>query len=99
MRKIIMNEIVEIEHSEGKGLFYIKSDNKSVAEMTFVFAGSDRFIIDHTEISPANAGKGYGKMMVAKAVEYARGNGMKIIPLCPYAKSVFDKTPEYKDVL
>ena len=94
-----MNEIVEIEHNEKKGLFYIKSDNKVVAEMTFVFAGTARFIIDHTDISPAYNGKGYGKMMVAKAVEFARGNGLKIIPLCPYAKSVFDKTPEYNDVL
>jgi len=94
-----MNEIVEIERTEKKGRFYIESHNELVAEMTFVFAGSDRFIIDHTNINPANTGKGYGKMMVAKAVEFARENGLKIIPLCPYAKSVFDKTPEYKDVL
>jgi len=94
-----MNEIVEIEHNEKKGHFCIKSDTKLVAEMTFVFAGSDRFIIDHTDISTANTGKGYGKMLVAKAVEFSRKKGLKIIPLCPYAKSVFDKTPEYKDVL
>jgi hypothetical protein len=37
--------------------------------------------------------------MVLKAVEYARENGIKIIPLCPFAKSVFDKTPEIRDVL
>ena len=32
-------------------------------------------------------------------VEYAREKGIKIIPLCPFAKSVFDKTSEFKDVL
>jgi len=36
---------------------------------------------------------------VAAAVDYARTNGWKILPLCPFAKSVFDKTPEYADVL
>ena len=46
-----------------------------------------------------NEGKGFGKKMVTKAVEYARENHIKIIPLCPFAKSVFDKTPNFKDVL
>jgi uncharacterized protein len=33
------------------------------------------------------------------AVDYARKNQIKVIPLCRFAKSVFDKTPEIKDVL
>jgi predicted GNAT family acetyltransferase len=37
--------------------------------------------------------------MVAKAVDYARENGIKIIPLCPFAKRVFDKEPGYGDVI
>ncbi len=67
--------------------------------MTFVFAGPDKLIIDHTEVNEGNNGKGYGKKMVAKAVEFAREKNIKIIPLCPFAKKVFDKTPEFKDVL
>ena len=67
--------------------------------MTFVFAGEDKIIIDHTEVNEGNNGKGYGKMMVAKAVEFARRKNIKIIPLCPFAKSVIDKTPEFQDVL
>ena len=67
--------------------------------MTFVFAGTDKIIIDHTEVNEGNNGKGFGKMMVAKAVDFAREKNIKIIPLCPFAKKVFDKTPEYSDVL
>ena len=29
--------------------------------MTFVFAGEDKIIIDHTEVNPRNEGKGFGK--------------------------------------
>jgi uncharacterized protein len=36
---------------------------------------------------------------LAKAVEFVREKNVKVIPLCPFAKSVFDKTPEYRDVL
>ena len=94
-----MEEVIGLELNGSKGYFYISADGKQVGKMTFVFAGNDKIIIDHTEVNEGNNGKGYGKKMVAKAVEYAREKNIKIIPLCPFAKKVFDKTPEFSDVL
>jgi predicted GNAT family acetyltransferase len=37
--------------------------------------------------------------MVTAAIEMAREKNLKIIPLCPFAKSVFDKNLEFRDVL
>jgi len=82
-----------------KGKFYIELEGKQVAQMTYVWAGDDRIIIDHTEVDDVLRGKSAGKQLVAKAVEFARARGIKIVPLCPFAKSVFDKVPEYRDVL
>jgi len=93
-----MNE-VQLKIDGNKGYFFIEDDGKHGAMMTFVFAGEDKIIIDHTEVNPGNEGKGFGKKMVVKAVEFAREKNIKIIPLCPFAKSVFDKTPEFRDVL
>jgi len=90
---------VQLKINDNKGFFYIEIDGKREAMMTFVFAEKNKIIIDHTEVHPGNEGKGLGKKMVAKAVEYARENSIKIIPLCPFAKSVFDKVPEFRDVL
>ena len=90
---------VKLKNDDKNGAFYIDVDGKQEALMTFVFAGNDKIIIDHTEVNEGNNGKGFGKMMVTKAVEYARDKNLKIIPLCPFAKSVFDKTPEFSDVL
>lgn len=94
-----MNEEVQLEINDRKGFFHIDVNGKTEAKMTFVFAGPDKIIIDHTEVNEGNNGKGYGKKMVTKAVEYAREKNIKIIPLCPFAKKVFDKTPEFRDVL
>lgn len=94
-----MEELIGLELNGSKGYFYVSVDEKQEGKMTFVFAGNDKIIIDHTEVNPGNNGKGYGKKMVAKAVEYAREKNIKIIPLCPFAKKVFDKTPEFRDVL
>ncbi len=94
-----MNETIGLELNDKNGYFYVTVDGKQEAKMTFVFAGEKQIIIDHTEVNPGNNGKGFGKKMVAKAVDFAREKGIKIIPLCPFAKSVFDKTPEFKDIL
>ena len=93
-----MNE-VQVKINDKKGSFFIEIEGKQEAEMTFVFAGEDKIIIDHTGVNPGNEGKGLGKQMVAQAVTYARENNIKIIPLCPFAKKVFDKTPEFQDRL
>lgn len=90
---------VKLEITEKNGYFYVSIDGKTEAKMTFVFAGNDKIIIDHTEVNPGNNGKGLGKKMVEQAVSFAREKNITIIPLCPFAKSVFDKTPEFKDVL
>lgn len=82
-----------------KGFFQAVEDEIQAGLMTYSWAGNDKFIIDHTEVNPDFSGKGVGKLMVMDAVDYARANNIKIIPLCPFAKSVFDKEPEIRDVL
>lgn len=82
-----------------KGAFYVEQEKQILAEMTYVWAGSDRIIIDHTDVNAALKGQGVGKQMVTKAVEFAREKGLKIVPLCPFAKSFFDKVKEFSDVL
>ncbi|WP_427873153.1 GNAT family N-acetyltransferase [Flavobacterium sp. MMS24-S5] len=91
-------EIQQINDTR-KGYFEAIEDGKEAGKMTYTWAGDSKFIIDHTEVSPDFNGKGVGKKLVMAAVEYARANNLKIIPLCPFAKSVFDKVEEIRDVL
>ncbi len=92
---------MEILHSDNgkKGKFYIEQNDEAVAELVYTWAGTERFIIEHTEVSDVLTGKGAGKQLVAKAVEFARERNIRIIPLCPFAKGVFDRVPEYRNVL
>lgn len=90
---------IKISDDGKHGKFYIEVEGQEQAQMTFTWAGTDRIIIDHTEVGDALRGKGAGKQLVIKAVEFARNKNTKIIPLCPFAKSVFDKVEEIRDVL
>lgn len=81
-----------------KGAFVIDRDGRRLATMTYSLAG-DIVIIDHTEVDDALRGTGAGARLVAAAVEWVRAANRRVIPLCPFAKSVFDRKPEYADVL
>ncbi len=91
-------EILQEDNGK-KGKFFILENSIQEAEMTYTWAGADRIIIDHTEVNEALKGKSAGKQMLMQAVAFAREKGIKIIPLCPFAKSVFNKLPEIHDVL
>ena len=86
------------ERSGHRGAFVWQLEGKRLAEMTYTVAGS-RVIIDHTHVDESLRGKGVGVQLVQAAVQFARTENVRLMPLCPYAKSVFDKTPEYSDVL
>ncbi|MGZ6142820.1 MAG: GNAT family N-acetyltransferase [Myxococcales bacterium] len=92
----------EVQRSEdGKhGSFFIEKDGAHVADMTYSRGPDGKLIIiDHTEVDPALRGQGIPRRLVAAAVEWARAEKIRIVPLCPYAKAVFDKTPDLQDVL
>ena len=93
--------MLEIKHQENgsKGEFYIGEESQHLAEMTYSWAGDDKFIIDHTWVDDSLRGQNVGRKLVDSAVAYARQKQVKIIPLCPFAKSVFAKDSSISDVL
>ena len=92
--------LIQNSDTETKGSFFIVENGLRIGEMTYVHAGPGKIIIDHTEVHSSQEGKGIGKKLLAATVEYAGKNDLKILPLCPFAKRVMEKSPEeYRDVL
>lgn len=91
--------LIQHKHGKAKSMFYVEEDGKLLAEMVYSMPNPDQMLIEHTEVDESLSGKGIGKQLVYAAVEYARTNNMKIIPLCPFTKSVFDRVKEWQDVL
>jgi len=90
-----------IQHKQvgGKGIFYVGQEGAILAELVYTKPSTDKMIIEHTEVDDTLAGKKVGLQLVTMAVDYARKQQLKIIPLCLFAKSVFDKKAELRDVL
>jgi predicted GNAT family acetyltransferase len=93
------NLTVNIEEEASKGRAIIGEPAEPLAEMTFSKAGAALIIIDHTEVGESLRGKGAGRKLLNAVVNLARERNIKILPLCPYAKSVFDKDLSIRDVL
>ena len=92
-------DILQKQHGS-KGSFYVQPGEEVLAEMTYSLTGDSLMIINHTEVSDELRGENVGYQLVKKAADYARVHHKKIIPLCTFAKSVFDKkADEFKDVL
>jgi predicted GNAT family acetyltransferase/uncharacterized Fe-S cluster protein YjdI len=89
---------IEREDNGRKGRFVVYDNGEFAGEMTYVWAGTSKFIIDHTGVEGNFSGRGLGKQLVMKAVEYARNNALKILPLCPFAKKVFDQEAGIQDI-
>lgn len=52
-----------------------------------------------TYIHPNYRGRGFAGKLMLVAIEYAKKNGFKIVPICSYALYFFEKHREYKDVV
>lgn len=67
-----MNFKIQENESETKGSFYIAQEDKVLAQMTYSKAGTERIIIDHTEVGDSLRGQGAGLQLVEYAVNFVR---------------------------
>lgn len=85
-------------NEKGRGAFYIPDGDERIAKMEIGISGNN-LTAYHTEVSPAAEGKGLAKKLLDAMVTYARKQGLKVIPLCPFVLAQFKRHPEvYADL-
>jgi predicted GNAT family acetyltransferase len=58
-----------------------------------------QIILPHTVVPPAFAGKGVAGALAIAAFGYARAEGLKVIPTCPFMSAWVKKHPEQQDIV
>jgi predicted GNAT family acetyltransferase len=53
----------------------------------------------HTEVPPALSGHGIASRLVRRALEFARAQGLKVVPRCPFVSAYMAKHSEFNDLL
>lgn len=85
----------KIIHSGDK--FYLIDNGQEIAFLTY-YMEEGKMVVDHTYVDDHYRGMGLAKDLVNAAVSFARGEGIKIIPVCHYVYNLFTKNNEYSDV-
>ena len=86
--------------AEEDGRFIAKdAQGLEAGEVTFTRDGDEVLVINHTGVDPANRGQGVAEELVRHVVEKARNEGLKVEPVCSFAKKEFERKPEYREVL
>jgi predicted GNAT family acetyltransferase len=91
-------ETIERDDDGSRGRYHLRVEGLE-AEMTYRRTGEGVITINHTGVPPALRGRRIGERLVLRAVEDARSEGVKIVPLCPFARAQIDRHPEWQDVL
>ncbi|MES2332661.1 MAG: GNAT family N-acetyltransferase [Bacteroidota bacterium] len=68
------------------------------AFIEYKLSGHTIFLI-HTEVPKELEGKGVGGAIVQKALQYAKDNQYKIVPICPFVQSYLERHKEWNDLV
>lgn len=79
--------------NDDRGRFYIEKEGRLIAELDFQLSDG---ILDayHTGVRPEFEGQGIAGKLFDEMVQYARDNGYKVIPSCPYILVKFRRNSE-----
>lgn len=91
-----MEDIQLIMGTGDRGAFELTEGGQKTGEMD-VSIRDGELIVYHTEVK--TEGKGDAKKLLAAMTAYARENGMKVRPLCPYVHAQFERqAPAFDDI-
>lgn len=90
---------MEIKHSDNgaRGTFRAFENDTEAGIITYVWHNEKTLVIEHTVGNPEF--KGVGMVLLNAVIDFARKNDYKIIPVCAFAKKMFDRNPQFNDVL
>jgi len=90
-----MNEIKQGHHK----FFIGDNENQPIAEITYQPKDDNTIIVDHTYVSEQLRGQGIAGNLVKVMTDFARKEGKKIVPKCPYVEKKMNHNKEYHDLI
>src|SRR5579885_2483365 len=72
-----------VQQVEAEQLYEIQVDGRRAGVVAYRDHGDQR-VFYHTEVDDAYAGQGLASRLVREALTESRGQGKRIVPVCPY---------------
>ena len=84
--------------NEDKRRFELEVDGH-IAFIEYLLDKDQIMYLTHTEVPKALAGKGVGKNIVEKALNYIKDHHYTLAPLCPFVAAYLKRHPEWQEIL
>ncbi len=84
---------MEVKHEQGR--FYAKTEH-GTAELLYSEVDKSTISIYHTFTPDEDRGHGIAEQLAVAAFEFAKKNGLKVRPDCPYIPHFLDKHNEWR---
>ena len=88
---------VRVENNQAEQQFESTVDGHR-GVLTYTESDGKLYLL-HTGVDDALEGKGVGSALVRTAAEYARTNGLRIVPFCSFAKGWLERHQEYAELV
>jgi predicted GNAT family acetyltransferase len=86
---------MSVRHNAARQRYELDTDH-GVAIAVYREQG-DRMLFTHTEVPPADEGKGLAARLMKEALTDARKRGFRIVPVCSYVAAYVRRHPEFDD--
>jgi len=98
---MVPNPKVTVTRNDGGGTqeFVLHVDGERLGSLDYTRPESGVMRIEYVEVAPELRGSGLGRQLVQAAVEWARAENMKIVPICGYARAVIARDPAMSKLL
>jgi predicted GNAT family acetyltransferase len=93
----MLNDIQYLPSEDGTGIDAILR-GQIIGQVTYVRIGMDKLIIDYTGVAVPYRGKSIGLNLIRHVAELARLQHRRIITICPFARAMFNRYPEFDDI-
>ncbi len=88
----------ETRHEPENDRFVVSLDG-AVATLEYSRTGEKTLDYTSTFVPEEHRNRGIGERMVLDALDYAREQGFRVVPTCPFVRTVVKRHPEYQDIL
>ena len=86
-----MPESPDVMDNQDQSRFELRADGH-LAELDYRHHGR-RLVLIHTEVPVELEGRGIGGRLVMAAIDRAEGEGLTLVPLCPFARGWLERHP------
>ena len=95
MKMVSSDSAVPVSHDAPHQRFEVRAED-GVAFLAYE-RRDGRLVVIHTEVPSNLGGRGIGGRLVQAAVAFAKQEQLKVVPLCPFARTYLRRHPEFAE--